>query len=365
MDHFPFVSIILLNYNGVKYIQSCIDSILKSDYRNFELIVVDNSSSDQSLDIVEREFQDNRITIIRSDRNLGFAAGNNLGVRHAKGNYVVLLNIDTVVEEQWLTQLIRLMESDGTIGVAQPKLLSLTNRSVYDSAGDYIDFYGNNFRLAGEWEEKDEGQYDTIREIFSARGAALITRKEIVEKVGLFDEDFFMTFEDIDFCWRVRLFGKRITFVPTSTVYHKGRGITVNDASMVSHLDMHGFKNVKSCMIKNYDLAHMIRYAILPTVADIITLFFLIEPFLTQTENKWARISGKLKGYLWVLRNAGRLAVRRRHVQRDIRRVPDSEVMKHMVRTSAWDLVVFAINVKRFGYLRARMLYVKDGLDDS
>jgi hypothetical protein len=273
-----------------------------------------------------------------------------------------LLNIDTVVEDKWLTGLIGLMESDDTIGVAQPKLLSLTNRSIYDSAGDYIDFFGNNFRLAGSWEEKDEGQYDTIRDIFSARGAALITRKEIVEKVGLFDEDFFMTFEDIDFCWRVRLFGKRIAFVPTSIVYHKGRGITLRDPSAVSHLDMHGFKNVKSCMIKNYDLVNMIKYAILPTIVDIVTLFFLIEPFITQTENKWARVKGKMMGYLWVLSNIGKLVDRRRHIQHHIRKVPDSEVMRYMLKTSIWDLVNFAFNTKKLGYPRARMIYVKSGI---
>ena len=150
--------------------------------------------------------------------------------------------------------------------------------------------------------------------------------------------------------------------MPTSIVYHKGRGITVKDPSAVSNLDMHGFKNVKSCMIKNYDLVHVIKYAILPTIVDIVTLFFLIEPYITQTENKWARVRGKLKGYFWVLSNLGKLVERRRYIQHNVRKVPDSEVMKYMLRTSIWDLLIFALNVKRFGYLTARMHYVQNGL---
>jgi GT2 family glycosyltransferase len=363
MDSPPFVSIILINFNGVKYIRNCIKSILRSDYSNFELIIVDNNSTDKSIDIVETEFNDDlRIKTIRSDKNLGFAAGNNLGAQYAKGKFLALVNIDTIVDARWLTEMIKLMENDNTIGVIQPKLLSLANKLIYDSAGDYIDFFGNNFRLGGEWNEQDNGQYDTVHEIFSARGAALVTSKEIVENIGLFDEDFFMTFEDIDFCWRARLYGKRVVFVPKSIVYHEGRGITSADPLVVNHLNMHGFKNIHMSMIKNYDFVHMIKYGILSMIADITTGFFLLEPFITQTDDKSARIRAKLSAYLWILSNARKLAYKRQHIQNNIRKVPDSEIMKYMIRTSVQDLMTWAFNIRRFGYLKARMLYVKNGL---
>jgi GT2 family glycosyltransferase len=366
MNSLPFVSIILINFNGTKYIRNCVKSILRSEYSNFELIIVDNNSTDKSIDIVETEFNyDLRVKTIRSDKNLGFAAGNNLGAIYAKGRLLVFINVDTIVDARWLTEVVRLMEYDNTIGVAQPKLLSLANNSIYDSAGDYIDFYGNNFRLGGEWNEKDNGQYDTIHEIFSARGAALITTKEIVENIRLFDEDFFMTFEDIDFCWRVRLYGKRVVFVPKSIVYHEGRGITSKDPLVVNRVTMHGFKNILMCMIKNYDFNHMLKYGILLMIADIITGFFLVEPFITQTDDKSARIKAKLRAYWWILINTRKLVYKRQHVQNEIRKVPDSEVMRHMIRTSVWDLLTWAFNIRRFGYLKARMLYVKKGLDHS
>ena len=363
MDSLPFVSIIIINYNGIKYIRNCIQSILGSDYSNFEVIIVDNNSTDKSIDIVEMEFNhDLRIKTIRSNKNLGFAAGNNLGVQYAKGKFLALVNIDTIVDVRWLTEMIRLMEYDNTIGVAQPKLLSLANNLIYDSAGDYIDFFGNNFRLGGEWNEEDNGQYDTIHEIFSARGAALVTTKEIVENIGLFDEDFFMTFEDIDFCWRARLYGKRVVFAPKSIVYHEGRGITSKDRVVVNRLDMHGFKNIRMCMIKNYDFMHMMKYGIFSMIADITTGFFLLEPFITQTDDKSARIGAKLRAYLWILSNAKKLVYKRQHIQNNIRKVPDSEIMAHMIRTSIRDLLTWAFNIQMFGYLKARMLYVKNGL---
>jgi GT2 family glycosyltransferase len=365
MDNLPLVSIILLNYNGIKYIRNCLQSILKSDYRNFELIIVDNNSTDKSIDIVEKEFyHDNRIKIIKSNKNLGFAVGNNLGAKHAKGKYLSLLNMDTIVDARWLTELIGILEYDNTIGVAQSKLLSLADNSIYDSAGDYIDFFGNNFRR-GAWQsggEKDIGQYDTVHDIFSARGAALFTTKEIVDNIGLFDEDFFMTFEDIDFSWRVRLYGKRVVFVPKSIVYHEGQGITSKEPAVISLLDMLAYKNIRMCMIKNYDFFHMIIYGIVSMIADIATGYFLLDPFITQTDNKSARIRGKLKGYLWILCNVKKLSLKRQYIQHNIRKVPDSEIMKYMIRTSIWDLIVWAFNVKKFGHTRARTLYIENGL---
>src|SRR3989454_10948858 len=250
MDNSPLASVIILNYNGEKYISQCVKSVLKSDYDNFELIIVDNNSSDHSLDIVEREFSDNRIKVIKSDKNLGFAGGNNFGAEHATGKYFILLNIDTIVDPQWLSELVSVMELDDTIGAAQPKLLSLDDKTVFDSAGDYLDFFGNSFRRGGDWYEKDKGQYDSVHEIFSARGAAMITRKEIVEKIGLFDNDYFLDFEDIDFCWRLRLFGFRVVFVPSAIVYHKGRGVSSENQDMRS---FNALKNRFMTMVKNYD----------------------------------------------------------------------------------------------------------------
>jgi GT2 family glycosyltransferase len=357
---FSFVSIILLNYNGIKYIHGCVESVLKSEYEDFELIIVDNNSTDKSLEIVEAEFIDPRLRVIRNDKNVGFAAGNNIGAEAAKGKYLVFLNIDTVVDHRWLTDVISLMESDKTVGVVQPKLLSMDDRSIFDSAGDYLDYFGFSFRRGGSWFEKDTGQYDAVEDIFSARGAALVTRKEIVRTIGLFDNDYFLDFEDIDFCWRVRLYGKRVVFVANSIVYHKGAGVSSQD--FLAHKNIHPPKNFVMTMVKNYNASHIIKYLILPQLLSLFTGFFILELFLMKRENKLAYIKYKIHAYLWLLRNIKKLRTKRKHIQNNLRKVPDSEIMKYMIKTSPWRVGMWLVNMQRLGRGKATRLYFCNGL---
>lgn len=356
IDNYPLVSIILLNYNGEKYISQCVKSVLKSDYNNFELIIMDNNSSDNSMEIIKREYDDNRIRIIKSDKNLGFAGGNNRGAEYAKGEYFIFLNIDTIVDPRWISEIVSVMELDNTIGAAQPKLLSLDDKTIFDSAGDYLDFFGNSFRRGGDWQEKDNGQYDTIHEIFSARGAAMITRKYIVEKIGLFDSDYFLDYEDIDFCWRLHLFGLRIVFVPTSIVYHKGGGISSENQPDVKKF--HSSKNRFTTMIKNYDTVNMINYAILPHMLNLFTGLFLLEA-LVKRDIKLAK--RRIKMYGWIFSNIGKLRTKRKHVQHNIRKVPDSKIMKNMIKTSRWQLRIYVLNILKYGPAKGRMLYFNRG----
>jgi GT2 family glycosyltransferase len=354
-DPAPFVSIIILNYNGGKYIRQCIESVLKSEYYNIELLIVDNNSTDESIQVIKTELNDDRIKLVRNNENLGFATGNNIGVHDAKGKYLVLLNIDTVVHPRWLTEVISVMESDSTIGVAQPKLLLLEDKSIFDSAGDYLDYFGLSFRRGGDWLEEDTGQYDTIHDIFSARGAALVTRKEIVQTIGLFDDDYFLDFEDIDFCWRVRLYGKRVVFVPKSIVYHKGAGISSQAPFDIKSL--HPTKNILMTMIKNYNTIHTINFVILPHIVSFITGFFIVEQLIMKRPDKLRRIKYRIQGYWWLLSNVKKLQYKRNYVQRTIRKVPDSETMKFMLKTSRLDIWIYTFNILRLGRLKATMLY--------
>ena len=356
MNLSPRISIIILNYNGSKYIERCIESVLKSEYDNFELLIVDNNSTDESMDIINTVFNnDYRIKLIRNNKNLGFAEGNNIGAQHATGKYLVMLNIDTVVHPKWLAEIISVMESDRTIGVAQPKLMLLDNKSIFDSAGDYLDFYGFSFRRGGEWFEKDIGQFDTVHDIFSARGAALVTRKEIVQTIGLFDGDYFLDFEDIDFCWRVRLYGKRVVFVPRSIVYHKGAGISSQADFDIKN--MHPTKNLLMTMVKNYDTNHMIKFVIIPHIVSFITGFFILEQIIIRRGDRLKRIKYRIQGYYWLVCNMKKLQSKRYNIQNTIRKTPDSEIMKYMLKTSIWDILVLSVNILKIGRLEAHMIY--------
>jgi len=218
----PLVSIIVLNYNGMKFLPGCLSTLLNTSYPNFEIIVVDNSSKDGSVDLIKRSFGSSpRLTVQQNERNFGFAEGNNIGARLANGKYIVFLNVDTQTDSEWLTKLVEVMESDESIGAAQNKLL-LFDHSTIDSTGDFINFYGRGWMRG--YGEQDKGRYNKADEVFSARGAAMIVKKQVLEEVGYFDPAFFMVCEDIDLSWRIRLRGCKVMFVPKSIVYHFGSG---------------------------------------------------------------------------------------------------------------------------------------------
>jgi GT2 family glycosyltransferase len=355
----PLVSVVIVNYNGAEFIYNCIKSVLCSQYKNIEIIIVDNMSSDKSLDIVRISFPDRRIKVIRNYKNFGYAGGTNIGYKNSIGQYIVLLNVDTIVHPNWLDKILPVMISDTTIGAVQPKLLSLDDYNTYDSAGDYIDFFGFSFRRGGDWSEKDRGQYSSVEEIFCARGAALVTTRELIEQIGLLDEALFISYEDVDFCWRVRLYGKRIVYVPKSIVYHKGGG-TISKQSVKIHL--HTTKNRYLCLIKNYDKWNMIKYALFPLVVEILTGYFLLGPFLFRSKNKLLAIHGKLFAYHWIFSKRSELIKSRNYIQRNVRKVPDSIIMKRMVKTSMLDILKLIVNVIKLGKSRAALLYFRNGL---
>jgi GT2 family glycosyltransferase len=178
------ISIVILNFNGKKFLDECLSSVLKSNYPDFEVIFVDNASTDGSVEFVQSNFRGySNLRIIRNNRNLGFAEGNNVGAKVAKGEYVVFLNVDTKVDPNWLKELVTAMESDESIGAAQSKLLQFDGRTI-DSAGDFINFYGFGW-MRGHG-EIDRGQFNKIDEIFSARGAAMIVRKKSFRRSWIF-----------------------------------------------------------------------------------------------------------------------------------------------------------------------------------
>lgn len=223
MNQPPLVSVVILNYNGMKFVHALFESLFKTDYPSVEWIMVDNASSDDSADYTENHFPE--VTLIRSKSNLGYTGGNNLGIAAAHGKYIVLLNNDVEVSPDWLDHLVNEAEKDSTIGALQPKLQSMINRGYFEYAGasgGFIDKWGFAFLRGRMFDtiEVDHGQYDDIRSIFWASGAALFLRKTALDEVGTLDETFFMHYEEIDLCWRLHLRGYAIKVIPHSKVLH-------------------------------------------------------------------------------------------------------------------------------------------------
>jgi GT2 family glycosyltransferase len=325
----PLVSVIVLNYNGKQFVDRCMRSLLNTCYPNFEIVLFDNNSKDGSLEFLEETFgADPRIKVIKSKVNLGFALGNNVAVNSARGQYLVFLNCDTEVDSNWLRELVSIIEFDPKIGAAQSKLLQMDRRH-FDSAGDLLYTCGIAFsRGAGE---ADHGQYEQVEEIFSARGAAVIIRSQVFRNVGMFDPTFVLQLEDLDLCWRIRLHGYKIVFVPKSVVYHKGsaslRKVPREESGFMSQ------RNRLLMALKNYSLANLIKY--FPTILMLTFFGFVFEKNSVQC---------RIKALFWILSNFGNVWMERLTVQNCVRAVSDSQILKYMLKTEP---VLNANNLKR------------------
>ncbi len=223
----PLVSIVILNYNGAGYLEKFLPSVLATQYENFEVVVADNGSSDNSIAIVKEKFP--AVKLITNNTNEGFAGGYNWALQKVKANYYVLLNSDVSVNAHWIEPMVNLLESNKTIAACQPKILSYNNSEVFEyagAAGGWIDALGYPFSRGRVFDvcEKDNEQYDTAEPIFWATGACMMIRSELFHAMQGFDASFFAHQEEIDLCWRLQLAGYKIYACPEAIVYHVGAG---------------------------------------------------------------------------------------------------------------------------------------------
>ena len=212
----PKVSIIVLNWNGKQYLETCLSSLEKQTCKSIEIILVDNGSSDGSIEFVRNRFPG--VVILRHDTNLGFAEGVNSGIRISKGGFIATINNDAEANEKWIESLVRVMESDKGIGCCASKMLRYYEREIIDSAG--INVYQNGNAYDRGRDETDTGQYDVQEEIFGACAGGALYRRKMLDEIGLFDKDYFAYLEDVDISFRMHLFGWKCIFVPDAMVYH-------------------------------------------------------------------------------------------------------------------------------------------------
>lgn len=225
--HSPLVAVVILNYNGAEFLQKFLPSVCSSSYPNKKIIVADNASSDNSLDILGTNFTS--VGIIKLEKNYGFADGYNKALAQVEADYYVLLNSDVEVTSGWIEPIIELMEDDKSIAACQPKLLAFDNKKQFEYAGacgGWIDFLGYPFARGRVFDfcEIDAGQYDETQPVFWATGAAMFVKSFIWKEVGGLDGFFFAHQEEIDFCWRLQRAGYKVYCCPKSVVYHVGGG---------------------------------------------------------------------------------------------------------------------------------------------
>jgi hypothetical protein len=218
----PTVAVAILNYNGKHYLGDCLSSLEKQSYPNFEVFVIDNASTDYSVDWVKQHFPS--VKIISFDENLGFSKAYNKAVKMLDFEYIVFLNNDTQVTHNWLSELIKPMLRNESIGVCGSKILLLEKKEKIAHAGGKLTFIGSGLDIdlfKPECESKTSAQF-----VGFMCGASMLVRKSTFVDVRIdgFDQDYFSYHEDVDLCWRMWLNGYKVAYVPTSRLYHKGGG---------------------------------------------------------------------------------------------------------------------------------------------
>ena len=217
MKHSTEICVIIVNYNGLHLLAECLDSLREQTFRDFEVILVDNASTDGSVSFVTENYPD--VKVVENRENLGYGGGNNTGIEASSAKYVVLLNNDTTVDARWLERLYEAAEKDKTIGMCASKILNYYDPEIIDNTGLLI--YRDGIARGRGRLEKDRGQYALEEEVFFPSGCAGLYRRKMLDEIGLFDEDFFLYVDDVDIGFRGRLAGWKCTYVPDAVVYHK------------------------------------------------------------------------------------------------------------------------------------------------
>ncbi len=319
--HNPLVSVIIVNWNGRRFLEDCLGSLSKVNYKNSEIFFVDNASKDDSVDFVKKNYPN--IKIIRNSKNLGYAGGHERAFRKAKGELILLLSTDTIVEKNLLLQLVKAIYSEKNIGAVMPKLLMYPHTNLVDSIGSFFLPSGIIYHM-GRNKDQSKPKYNKPMEIFSGKGACMLFKKEVLAKTGLFDKDYFAYFEETDLCHRIWLSGNKVIYWPNTSVCHMGGG---SSKQMVpSFILFHSYKNILCTYIKNLSLKYLIR--VLPLTLTIYQCGFFVFLFT----GKFKTACAFQKSIIWNINNLSLTLEKRKFVQNKIRKVSDDYFLPHITR---------------------------------
>ena len=267
------LAIVILNWNGKRFLERFLPTLLRTLPDYAEVVVCDNASKDDSVAFMEEHFP--QVKLLLNERNEGFARGYNLALQRVEAKYYCLLNSDIEVTDGWIEPVIEQMDANEKIAAVQPKLRSFDRRDEFEYAGasgGYIDKYGYPFCRGRVFSnvEKDRGQYDDVIDIFWATGAAMFVRSDVYHLMEGLDGDFFAHMEEIDFCWRIKNLGYKIKVNPASVVYHIGGGTLPKNNSYKTFLN---FRNSLYLLIKNLPEERLAKTLILRFFLDQVTAF--------------------------------------------------------------------------------------------
>lgn len=321
----PLVSIVLVNWNGEELLKEHFQTVVGIEYKNKEIILVDNGSKDNSVRFIKKNYP--TVKIIKNDVNLGTAEGSNVAIPYCKGKYLFWISNDMDFDPKILSHLVSVAEEDKTVGICTAKMRRLVDgkkTNILDSVGSSIDIFG--FPSAVGIEEEDNGQYDEIRDVFFSFGGALFIRTGLVRDGTVYDESFLTLTDDIDLCWRVRLLGYKVKVAPDALLYHRVSA-TLSKSHNRAEKRFISERNTIRMLLKNYSL--MSLSFILPLFIILMALescFFLII-------GKFQLSKSNLRALIWNIKRISETYYFRQKVQNS-RVVPDNDIFKMMDKKS-------------------------------
>jgi GT2 family glycosyltransferase len=300
----PLVSIVIPNWNGAHHLPVCLDSLRRQRYTPLEILVVDNASTDHSRELLTRDYPE--VRLIALPHNQGFTGACNAGIQAARGDIIALLNNDTEVDADWVAALVDAFAQHPEAGLIASKILLFDQRDRFHTAGDLFRVDGRLINR-GVW-EKDEGQYDQETYVFSACGGAAAYRRSMLDEIGLLDDDFFFSCEDMDLAWRAQLAGYRCVYTPAAVVYHRlsatGGGVTAS---------YHDGRNLIWLLVKNYPAPLWRKHGLKVLRAQLSLAWEALRAWRGAAAR--ARLRGMVAGFIGI----PRMLRKRRAIQRSRR----------------------------------------------
>ena len=327
--HCPKVTASVTNARGTNLLKQCLQALIKTDYPNFEIIIVDCQTA-QIAEWVHRRFSSVKVAHFEND--IGPSASHNIGAAKAdpKSKYIAFLDNDALVEPGWLKESVKLMEKDEKIGIVQPKILIIGSEERLDHVGLALD-------ALGTWSSlfyAKEKNYHEVFGIFAASLATCVIRRKVFDSVGGFDESYFIYDDDTDFCWRTLLLGYRVVFSPSARTHHKGQ-VT---KSLTPKRLYHSTKNRIYTMLKNYELSNLWRRSVLFYALSLLTAFSLMLLF------RFELAAAMIKGLTFPISNFKNVWQKRLNVQNS-RKVSDKEIFEQKLLRK--DIYPTLLDVKR------------------
>ncbi|MCX9083519.1 MAG: glycosyltransferase family 2 protein [Candidatus Methanoperedens sp.] len=303
------VSVIIPNYNGKHYLEDCLSSLSNQSYRNYEVVIVDNASTDGSIEYIKNNFP--QFKIIENSENLGFAKAVNQAAKNTKNDFIAVLNNDTEVHYNWLEEFIIFSKSYEDFGSCQSKILLYDRKDTINTVGNELFFLGHGW--SGRYGKPDMSD-NNVMEVSYCSGASMFMKREVFEQAGYFDdEEVFMYHDDLDLGWRLLLLGYKNYVAPKSIAYHKYQ---------------YSRNNKKYYYLEVSRFVSIIKYYQLKTMILILPAFLILEAGIILLSIRGGWLQDKIKVYWYILKNFYRLLQKRDRIQKQ-RKLPDRDISKY------------------------------------